>query len=101
MPLFFFDLTDGVDSLSNLVELSLADETAARIKALVWVAEMTKGLPIGRHDVSVLVRNGSGCPLFRIGLTLDCMSRTKVAAGRQLTSSNEMAIISSDSALIH
>ena len=101
MPLFYFDLNDGIDRLSNMVELSLTDETAAKMKALLWVAEMTQGLPIGRHDVSVLVRNGSGCPKFRIALTLDCMGCTKVAAGRQLTASNEVAIISSSSATIH
>ena len=101
MPLFFFDIHNGTERLNDIVELSLTDERAAKMKALTWLSEMTEDLPLGRHDVSVLVRRGSGCPMFRIALTLDCRGWTEVAAGAQKPVPNEVAIVSSTSVLVH
>ena len=99
--MFFFDINDGIERLNDMVELSLADGVAARMKALSWLSEMTVGLPDGRHDMSVLIRSGSGCPLFRLALTVDCLAPAKAAVRQFLTASNVVAIVSSASALIH
>ena len=101
MPLFFFAIHKSTEHVSDIVELSLTDERAAKMKALTWISEMTENLPIGRHDVSVLVGKGSGCPMFRIALTLDCIGWTKVADGPQKPAPNEVAIVSSTSVLVH
>ena len=101
MPLFFFAIQNSTERLCDIVKLSLTDERAAKMKALTWIAQMTENLPIGRHDVSVLVRSGSGCPMFRIDLSLDCTGWTKIADGFQKTPPNEVRIISSASAVIH
>ena len=97
LPLFFFDTNHG----TYLTGVTLADKAAAKRNAVSRIAEMTMDLPGGHHEITVLVKGSSGIPLFRVALTLDCISRTKAAARHQLTAPNKVVIVSSMSVMLN
>ena len=101
MPLFFFDTNHGTDLVRDLMGMILADKSTAKKQAVSRIAEMTMELPGGHHEITVLVKNGSGSPIFRVALTLDCSSRTQGAAGQQITAPNAVVIVSSTSVMLN
>ncbi len=62
---------------------------------------MTVDLPDGSHELTVLVRNKGRVPIFRVALTLNCVSNATALAQCRDTIPPEVVIVSSTAVMLN